>query len=78
MKPPQILDGYSHEVLLAYCQELGMDCGSFVLHHCDMGPTKVIVDQTEGCTVELIDWEVTGYVPKEWIRTSFAFVGHGF
>jgi len=71
MKPPHTLDGYSHEVLLAYCKELEMDCSAFVLHHCDMGPTNVIVDLAKGCTVGLIDWEVTGFVPKGWIRTKF-------
>ncbi|KAI0191353.1 hypothetical protein F4808DRAFT_453689 [Astrocystis sublimbata] len=72
MRPPQAVDGYSHEVLLAYCIEIGMDGDDvFVLHHCDMGPTNVIVDQTNGCTVGLIDWEVTGFVPKAWIRTKF-------
>lgn len=71
MKPPIALDGYSPEELLGYCEEIGMDCTDFVLHHCDMGPTNVIVDYTEGCTVGLIDWEVTGFVPKAWIRTKF-------
>ena len=36
-----------------------------------MGPTNVILDYTEGCTVGIIDWEVTGFVPKAWIRTKF-------
>ncbi|CAG8976234.1 hypothetical protein HYALB_00012001 [Hymenoscyphus albidus] len=71
MKPPQAPDGYSHEMLLAYCKEVEMNCDSFVLHHCDMGPTNVIIDLTEGCKVGLVDWEVTGFVPKEWIRTKF-------
>ncbi|KAI0113671.1 hypothetical protein GGR51DRAFT_20362 [Nemania sp. FL0031] len=71
IKAPRALDGYSHEDLLRHCKEIGMGCEEFVLHHCDMGPTNVIVDQTDGCTVGIIDWEVTGYVPKEWIRTKF-------
>ncbi len=71
MKPLKAPDGYSPEELLAYCEEIGMECTSLVLHHCDMGPTNVIVDHTEGCTVGLIDWEVTGFVPKAWIRTKF-------
>ncbi|KAJ8128435.1 hypothetical protein O1611_g5198 [Lasiodiplodia mahajangana] len=69
--PPQAPERYSHEDLLPYCKEVGMDSGDFVLHHCDMGPTNVIVDQTDDCRVGIIDWEVTGYVPKEWIRTKF-------
>jgi aminoglycoside phosphotransferase len=71
MKPPHTVDGYSHEVLLSYCKEIKMDCSKFVLHHCDMGPTNVIVDLAEACTVGLVDWEVTGFVPKGWIRTKF-------
>jgi len=71
MKPPRTSDGYSHETLFMYCKELRMKCDVFVLHHCDMGPTNIIVDLTKGCKVGLVDWEVTGFVPKEWIRTKF-------
>ncbi|TAQ87652.1 hypothetical protein B7494_g4006 [Chlorociboria aeruginascens] len=74
LKPPYISDtsdGYSHETLFQYCKELKMNSDVFVLYHCDMGPTNIIVDLTNGCKVGLIDWEVTGFVPKEWIRTKF-------
>ncbi|KAI1120328.1 hypothetical protein F5Y10DRAFT_289997 [Nemania abortiva] len=72
LKVPRALEGYSHEELLLDCKELGMDCREFVLHHCDMGPYNVVVDQTDGCVVGIIDWEATGYVPKDWIRTKFS------
>ena len=71
MKPPRAPEGYSPETLLLYCKELGMDCDVTVLHHCDMGPGNVIVDQSQGCKVGLVDFEVTGFVPKDWIRTKF-------
>jgi len=62
---------YSHETLLLCCREFGMKGNIFVLCHCDIGPKNVIVDLSNGCTVGLVDWEVTGFVPKEWIRTKF-------
>ncbi|KAK8127941.1 hypothetical protein PG984_009049 [Apiospora sp. TS-2023a] len=71
MKPPNATDQFSHQVLLSYCQDIGMDCSSLVLHHCDLGPSNIVVDLSEGCTVGVIDWEMTGFVPKDWIRTKF-------
>jgi len=71
IKPPRALNGYSHEILLQYCKELKMKCDAFVLYHCDIGPKNAIVDLREGCKVGLVDWEVTGFVPEEWIRTKF-------
>lgn len=71
MKPPQASDGYSHEILFPYRKELNPKCDVFVLRHCDKGPTNTIVDFTKGCKVGLVDWEETGFVPKEWIRTKF-------
>lgn len=71
MRPPDASAGYAHEVLLRYCEDITMDCSAFVLHHCDMGPTNVIVDRANGCAVGLADFEMTGYVPKGWVRTKF-------
>ncbi|PVH91194.1 hypothetical protein DM02DRAFT_366081 [Periconia macrospinosa] len=71
MKPPHASDGYSHDILLSYCKEIGVDCSAFALYHCDMGPKNVIVDLTQSCIVGLVDWEKTGFVPKGWIRTKF-------
>jgi hypothetical protein len=47
----------------------------FMLYHCDMGPTNVLVDLSNDCKVGIIDWEVTGFVPKTWIRTKFCVCG---
>ena len=71
MKPPRAPDGYAPQDLLAYCKEIEMDCSAFVLHHCDMGPTNLIIDLTQGCRVGVIDWEMTGFVPIGWVRTKF-------
>jgi serine/threonine protein kinase len=66
---------YSHEALLTHCREIGMEEETFVLSHCDMGPTNVLVDLSDGCKVGIIDWEVTGFVPMSWIRTKFCVCG---
>lgn len=71
IKPPRAPNRYSHKILLPYCKELKMKSEVFVLYNCDIRPTNAIVDLTKGCKVGLINWEVTGFVPKEWIRTKF-------
>ncbi|KAK4155048.1 kinase-like domain-containing protein [Chaetomidium leptoderma] len=61
------------EVVQQQCEELGMDCSSvFVLAHNDLGPTNIIVN---GDRIGVIDWEMAGYVPLEWVRTKFAVCG---
>lgn len=70
-----------------YCRELGMDCSDLVLSHNDMGPYNVIVNlvRTDNDSVGIIDWEMAGFVPRDWIRTKFRicqamdfdFPGHG-
>lgn len=52
------------------CLELGMDCSKLVFYHCDLGPTNVLVDRVSGSD-GVIDWEVAGFVPREWILTKF-------
>ncbi|KAK3296832.1 kinase-like domain-containing protein [Chaetomium fimeti] len=59
-------------VVQQQCVALGMDCSVFVLAHNDLGPTNIIVD---GDRVVVIDWEMAGYVPLEWVRTKFAICG---
>lgn len=49
-----------------------MDCSKFVFGHCDLGPTNIFVDRDQ---FTLIDWEMAGYVPLEWLRTKFAICG---
>lgn len=49
-----------------------MDCSVFVLAHNDLGPTNIIVD---GDRIVVVDWQMAGYVPLEWVRTKFASCG---
>jgi len=49
---------------------MGMNVSSLVFYHCDLGPGNVIVNpETRG--LGIIDWEIAGYVPTEWVRTKF-------
>lgn len=60
------------EALQQHCQGLGMDCSVFILSHNDLGPTNIIVKRDR---IAVIDWEMAGYVPLEWVRTKFAICG---
>ena len=64
----------SPQNLLANCQHLGMDCSTFVLYHCDLGPGNIIVNLADW-SIGIIDWEMAGFVPREWIRTKFRVSG---
>jgi len=35
---------FSPDKLSHNCQELGTDCSTFLLHHCDLGPSNILVD----------------------------------
>ncbi|KAH9910001.1 protein kinase-like domain-containing protein [Xylariomycetidae sp. FL2044] len=61
----------SPEALRKHCEgALGMDCSStYVSAHNDLGPTNILLDGEE---VGIIDWDLAGYVPVEWVRTKFA------
>ena len=61
---------FSCKILLRNCQELEMDCSTFILYHCDLGPGNFIVDLAND-SIGIIDWECAGFVPREWIRTKF-------
>lgn len=64
-------DGYcGPEHLVTNSKELGMDCSSFRFYHCDLAPSNVIVNPTDG-SIGIIDWETAGFVPREWIRSKF-------
>ncbi|OAR02686.1 hypothetical protein LLEC1_00700 [Akanthomyces lecanii] len=52
------------------CSELGMDCSTLVFYHCDLGPSNILVD-LENYSIGVIDWEIAGFVPIEWMRTKF-------
>jgi hypothetical protein len=56
----------------AVCEEIGMDCSSFVFFHADLGPSNIIVeDKPKLGNLGIIDFEIAGFFPKGWIRTKF-------
>ena len=66
---PKIFDSAK---LQAVCEQLGMNCNDLVFYHADLGPTNIIIeDQPVLGSVALIDFEVGGYFPREWVRTKF-------
>jgi hypothetical protein len=65
-------EDYSPQNLLTNCKALGMDCSILVFYHCDLGPGNIIVNNG---SIGIIDWETTGFVPREWIRTKFRVSG---
>ncbi|KAF2189929.1 hypothetical protein K469DRAFT_701210 [Zopfia rhizophila CBS 207.26] len=69
LQPPGT-DNFSS--LQATCEAIGMDCSSFVFYHADLGPTNIIVeDDPKSGRVGIIDFEISGYFPRGWIRTKF-------
>lgn len=60
----------SSQNLRKSCLELGMDCSPLVFYHYDLGPSNILVDLAND-SIGIIDWETTGFVPIEWIRTKF-------
>lgn len=56
--------------LLQNCLQMSMDISSFVFYHCDLGPDNILVDPAKG-SIGIIDWELAGYVPREWVKTKF-------
>lgn len=61
---------FDSDTLLKNCKASGMDCSSFVFYHCDLGPGNILLDKSD-MSIAIIDWEIAGYVPKEWICTKF-------
>ncbi|CAI7571786.1 unnamed protein product [Penicillium glandicola] len=55
--------------LLKNCTDMSMDVSTLVFYHCDLGPTNVLVDVSTG-SLGIIDWELAGYVPIEWVRNK--------
>ncbi|KAG4429002.1 hypothetical protein IFR05_015512 [Cadophora sp. M221] len=65
-------NNFSSVNLEAGCKAMGMDCSSVVFSHADLGPTNIIVeDEPRSGTVGIIDFEISGYPPRGWIRTKF-------
>ncbi|KAK3291156.1 kinase-like domain-containing protein [Chaetomium fimeti] len=59
------------DIIRDNCVGIGMDVSSLVFYHCDLGPGNILVGPDEDRGIGIIDWEVAGYVPREWIRTKF-------
>ena len=72
LDPLQEPDDQRVEVQQQHCKDLGMDCSVFVLSHNDLGPTNIIIN---GNQIVVLDWEMAGYAPLEWVRTKFAICG---
>jgi len=69
LTPLHGVEDMSPQNLLSNCANLGMDCSIFVFYHCDLGPGNIIVDPGER-SLAVVDWEMAGFVPLEWIRTK--------
>ncbi|KAK7223177.1 hypothetical protein V2G26_011180 [Clonostachys chloroleuca] len=66
---------FRSETLLENCNQLGMQISSstvFLFSHNDLAPGNIMVDPREKYLVGIIDWEMAGFVPREWISTKFA------
>lgn len=63
-------DEFDHEQLRKNCMQMSMDVSSLVFCHLDLGPGNVIVDPAND-SIGIIDWELAGYVPREWVKTKF-------
>ena len=49
-----------------------MDCSDLVFCHADLGPTNIIVeDEPQTGKIGVIDFEIAGYLPRDWVRTKF-------
>ncbi|KAF4470695.1 kinase-like domain [Fusarium albosuccineum] len=59
------------DTLLGNCAQLGMSSTLFHFSHNDLAPGNIIIDPNKKRLVGIIDWEMAGYVPREWISTKF-------
>lgn len=66
----KMADALAPQQLLKNCAQMSMNVSAFVFYHCDLGPTNLLVDVSTG-SLGIIDWELAGYVPVEWVRTKF-------
>ncbi|AEO60408.1 hypothetical protein MYCTH_2120439 [Thermothelomyces thermophilus ATCC 42464] len=69
LTPLHGIEDMSPQNLLRNCANFGMDCSQFVFYHCDLGPGNIIIDPGER-SFGVVDWEMAGFVPREWIRTK--------
>lgn len=63
-------DMLAPEQLRKNCLQMSMDVSSLVFCHLDLGPCNLIVDPAKD-SIGIIDWELAGYVPREWVKTKF-------
>jgi hypothetical protein len=64
------IEGFSS--LKSSSEEIGMDCSDLVFYHADMRPTNIIVeDEPKTGALGVIDFEIAGYLPRDWVRTKF-------
>lgn len=70
----KMADNLAPEQLMKNCAEMSMDVSTLVFYHCGLGPTNLLVDVSTG-SLGIIDWELAGYVPIEWVRTKFRISG---
>lgn len=62
-------EDFSPERLLRTCLACGMDTTTFVFYHCELSPQNVLYNAVDK-TIGIIDWEIAGYVPRQWVRTK--------
>jgi len=56
----------------AGCKAIGMNCADIVFYHADLGPNNIIVeDEPRHGKFGIIDFEISGYFPRGWVRTKF-------
>ncbi|KAL9084082.1 MAG: hypothetical protein Q9165_008219 [Trypethelium subeluteriae] len=54
------------------CKALGMDVSQVVFSHADLGPTNIVVEDIPILgKIGIIDFEISGFLPKGWVRTKF-------
>ncbi|KAL3421625.1 hypothetical protein PVAG01_05781 [Phlyctema vagabunda] len=61
----------SHEDHEKQLAKYGIDCPSLHFTNLNFGPQWVIVQDKQ---IGLVDWDSCGYLPKEWIGTSFSIL----
>ena len=72
--PEYFLTGHNADfsALRASCEEIGMNCSVFVFQHGDLGPPNIIVEEEPiSGEIGFVDWEISGYLPRDWVRTKF-------
>ncbi|KAK4138424.1 hypothetical protein BT67DRAFT_476088 [Trichocladium antarcticum] len=64
LTPLHGMEDMSPQNRLSNCANLGMDCSIFVFYHCDLERN------TGERSLAVVDWEMAGFVPREWIRAK--------